>query len=62
MDGGEHARALSEEAVLNNINGALSVISGENPDLVLLQEVDTDGTRSHHVNQKDIITQRLQQS
>lgn len=59
MDGGEHSRALSKDAVINNTNGALSVIKDKNPDLVLLQEVDTDGTRSHHVNQKNMITQRF---
>lgn len=57
MDGGEHSRALSKDAVINNTNGALNVIKDKKPDLVLLQEVDTDGTRSHHVNQKNIITE-----
>lgn len=60
MDGGEHSRALSKEAVINNTNGALDVITEQNPNLVLLQEVDTYGTRSHHVNQKNIITEKLQ--
>ena len=55
MDGGEHSRALSKDSVLNNINGVLRVIKDRNPDLVLLQEVDTDGTRSYHINQKNLI-------
>lgn len=59
MDGGEHSRALSKDAVIGNTNGALDVISDENPDFVLLQEVDTDGTRSYHVNQKNIIVEKL---
>ena len=59
MDGGEHSRALSKDAVLSNTNGALDVISDENPDFVLLQEVDTDGTRSYHVNQKNIIVEKF---
>lgn len=58
MDGGEHSRAISKEAVLNNINGVMNVIENENPDLVLLQEVDTDGTRSYHINQKNLITEK----
>ena len=60
MDGGEHSRAFSKAAVISNTNGALKVIDAENPDLVLLQEVDTDGTRSYHVNQKNLISEKLQ--
>lgn len=60
MDGGEHSRALSKEAVLNNINGVMNVIANENPDFVLLQEVDTDGTRSYYINQKNLITEKYQ--
>ena len=59
MDGGEHSRALSKDAVFHNTNGAVDVISKTNPDLVLLQEVDTDGTRSYHVNQKNLIADRF---
>lgn len=57
MDGGEHSRALSKDSVINNINGVLRVIKDRNPDLVLLQEVDTDGTRSYHINQKNLISE-----
>ncbi len=51
MDGGEHSRALSEQAVLTNTDGALGVIRAESPSFVLLQEVDVDGTRSYHIDQ-----------
>ena len=57
MDGGEHSRALSEDAVINNTNGAVETIKDKNPDFVLLQEVDIDGTRSYHINQKDLIAE-----
>lgn len=60
MDGGEHSKAISKDAVLNNTNGVLDVIADENPDLVLLQEVDIDGTRSYHINQKNLIAEKLQ--
>lgn len=59
MDGGEHSRAFSKDAVLKNMNGIIDVIRNENPDLLLLQEVDTDGTRSYHVNQKNLISEGL---
>ena len=56
MDGGEHSRALSKDAVINNTNGAIKTIKDKNPDFMLWQEVDTDGTRSYHINQKNLIT------
>lgn len=57
MDGGDHSRALSKEAVIHNINGAVETIKDKNPDFVLWQEVDTDGTRSYHINQKALIAE-----
>lgn len=60
MDGGEHARALSKDAVISNTNGAIETIKDKNPDFVLLQEVDIDGTRSYHINQKDLIAGNFQ--
>lgn len=57
MDGGKHSRALSKDAVINNTKGAVETIKDENPDFMLWQEVDTDGTRSYHINQKDLISE-----
>lgn len=57
MDGGEHARALSRDAVIDNTNGAMETIKNKKPDFMLWQEVDTDGTRSYHVNQKEMIAE-----
>ncbi len=54
MDGGEHSRAFSKDAVLQNIGGALEAIQKINPDFVLLQEVDVEGTRSYGVDQTKI--------
>ena len=56
MDGGKYSRAFSADAVKTNTNGAMETLKANNPDFILLQEVDTDGTRSHHINQKDILT------
>ena len=36
MDGGEYSRALSADAVRENIGGAIDVVKAENPDFVLL--------------------------
>lgn len=51
MDGGTDAIAFSEEEVLKNINGSISIIEKENPDFAFFQEVDVDATRSYHVNE-----------
>ena len=59
MDGGEHSRALSKDAVINNTNGAIETIRDKNPDFMLWQEVDIDGTRSYHINQKDLIVENF---
>ena len=59
MDGGEHSRALSGDAVINNTNGAIETVIDINPDFLLWQEVDIDGTRSYHINQKDLISENF---
>ncbi len=59
MDGGEYSRAYSEEAVYQNVGGALATVSGKSPDFALFQEVDVDGTRSHHVDQSVLLSAGL---
>lgn len=59
MDGGKESRAASREAVLTNLAGAAEVLRQETPDFVLLQEVDTDSTRSFHVNEADLLRRAL---
>lgn len=56
MDGGKYSRAFSKDAVLENTKGAVDTLRANSPDFILLQEVDTDGTRSYHINQKNIFT------
>ena len=48
MDGGTESRARSPEAVVENVSGAVQALQELDPDFLLLQEVDVDGTRSHH--------------
>lgn len=56
---GEHGVAVSEESVASCTQGAIEVArgiaDGKPADLMLFQEVDTDSTRSHHVNQHAMI-------
>ena len=51
MDGGGGSVAESAEAAAANIAGTAEAVATLRPDFVLFQEVDVDGTRSHHVNQ-----------
>lgn len=58
MDGGEYSRAYSPEAVTENVSGAIGVVTeynGTKPDILLLQEVDVDATRSYHIDEYEII-------
>lgn len=55
MDGGTESRAASEESVIRCINGAAETALSFRPDFVLFQEVDTDSTRSYHVDQAALL-------
>ena len=55
MDGGTESRAYSAEAVKQNTQGVLDRLKMQRPDFLLLQEVDTDSTRSYHVNQCNML-------
>lgn len=57
MDGGKYSWAKDEESVIAGICGMGEIINNVNPDFVLLQEVDIDGTRSYHVNELELMNQ-----
>lgn len=56
---GKYGKALSKEEVLFNTNGAIETILNLNPDFAIFQEVDTDSTRSYHVNQYEMIKEKF---
>jgi endonuclease/exonuclease/phosphatase family metal-dependent hydrolase len=56
MDGGTSSWAASEESVIATINGAAALVDDIDPDLVLLEEVDLDSTRSYHVDQSALFS------
>lgn len=56
MDGGKESRARSKESVLECVDGTAQTALSFDPDLVFFQEVDTDSTRSWHVDESQIIT------
>ncbi len=57
MDGGTGSVAKSAEEVRANIEGSADAIKELSPDFVLFQEADTDGTRSHHVDEYALLRQ-----
>lgn len=54
MDGGKESRARSKESVIDCVTQGMQVAASYSPDFVLIQELDTDSTRSHHVDQREI--------
>lgn len=59
MDGGKESRARSKEAVNENVGGAVEEILGLNPDFLLIEELDVNGTRSWHINELELVTDAL---
>ena len=59
MDGGTESRAYSRDAVYKNLGHALEVLGQLDPDIVLLQEMDIDATRSYHVDEAALVTEAL---
>lgn len=59
LDGGTYSRAFSKEAVMKNVGGAISAMTDLAPDLLLLQEVDVNATRSYHVDERGLIYDAL---
>ncbi len=58
-DGGKSSWAKSEESVLADICEIANVINYTAPDFALLQEVDTDGTRTYHVDELFLLNELL---
>lgn len=59
MDGGKYSLAKDKESVIYSTDGVSEVVDKYNSDFTLLQEIDIDGTRSHHVNQVERITKTM---
>lgn len=53
MDGGKNVRPGSEAEVRGNLSNMLGVLDRLDAQIVLLQEVDADSTRSYGINQKE---------
>lgn len=57
MDGGKSSWGKDAESVEGAVCGAGRLIQDAAPDLVLLQEVDRDGTRSYHIDELELMNQ-----
>lgn len=55
MDGGTQSWANSKQSVIDCTNGDIALIRQYQVDFPILQEVDTDSTRSYHVDQVQMI-------
>ena len=56
MDGGEMVTTASEARVHKNLKGITDTIKEVDPDVALLQEVDSDSSRSYHVDETDVMS------
>ena len=59
MDGGRESRARSRQEVDRNMSGIVAFVKGLSPDFALFQEVDTDGTRSWHIDETAYLSDAL---
>jgi len=57
MDGGKSSWARDEESVLASVSSMGKIMNDVNPDFILLQEVDVDGTRTYHVDELELLNQ-----
>ncbi len=56
MDGGDYSRGFSKDAIIENTEAIKDQLKGFNSDLYLIQEVDFGSTRSHKVDEKEMLT------
>jgi len=59
MDGGTEGRARSAERVDKNMKNIADTLAKENADFYFIQEVDTDSTRSYHIDERVYLTDKL---
>lgn len=59
MDGGKSSWAESSESVVADIGNAGDLALSYEPDFVMFQELDTDSTRSYHVNELELMQSKF---
>lgn len=53
MDGGEMVKTADKDRVLANVAGITDTIKDIDPDIIMLQEVDENSTRSYGINERE---------
>lgn len=59
MDGGSGVKTADSARIRENMDGILAGIEAEDPDILLLQEVDEDSDRSEHIDESEEYAQAL---
>lgn len=59
MDGGTGSWAASPESVRETVRNSAAFCRSLQPDFLLLQEVDTDSTRSYHIDESELLKEAL---
>jgi len=57
MDGGKGVNTADKERLDRNLSQAVSVLEAQNADLILLQEIDHNSSRSHHTDETALLAQ-----
>lgn len=59
MDGGDRAWAWSKERLVKNLRNIADFLKNQDADLLLIQEIDIDSTRSYHVDERPYLTETI---
>ena len=59
MDGGKDSKSADRETVGRYLEGIHRTIVDQDPDLVLLQEVDTDSSRTYGIDERGLLAQGM---
>ncbi|WP_242985350.1 endonuclease/exonuclease/phosphatase family protein [Vallitalea okinawensis] len=59
MDGGTGSRSNSKDNTIENLTEITSFLVDQQPSFILIQEMDIDATRSHQVNQYELLKENL---
>ncbi len=60
MDGGDNVTSCDKDQVQENLRAITEQISALSPDIIYLQEVDTNSSRTYHINEAVQISESLQ--
>ena len=59
MDGGEMVKSADEARVQENLEGIAAILNSVSPDMLLLQEVDRDSSRSYHIDEVKLLRDKF---